>query len=211
MKPELIKSSLYINLIVLAIVLSGCGVDPSSRHYYILDAARRAAPAETESEIVLDVQNFTTDSAFASKKLVYRKTEFEYESDFYDEFVISPAVMLTEKTRNWLANSGLFARVLDPGSYTKPTHTLRANITALYIDTRDKKSPTAVMQIRFFLISEQPAEESISLAETYNASVDAEAKTAEAFVQGFNLCLEQILTDLEQDLSEHIRTQTPDL
>jgi cholesterol transport system auxiliary component len=211
MKPGLIKSSLYINLIVLAIVLSGCGIDPSSRHYYILDAVRRAAPAETESEIVLDVQDFTTDAAFASKKLVYRKTEFEYESDFYDEFVISPAVMLTEKTRNWLANSGLFARVLDPGSYTKPTHTLRANITALYVDVRDKKSPTAVMQIRFFLIPEQPAEKSISLAETYNASVDVEAKTAEAFVQGFNRCLEQILTDLEQDLRDHIQTQAPDL
>ncbi len=211
MKPKLTKTALYINLIVSAIVLSGCGVDPSRRHYYMLDVARLAAPAETDNEIVLDVQNFTTDSAFASKKLVYRKTEFEYESDFYDEFVISPAIMLTEKTRNWLSQSGLFARVLDPGSYTKPTHTLRANITALYIDVRDKKSPTAVMQIRFFLIPEQPAENSISLAETYNASVDVEVKTAEAFVQALDRCLEQILTDLEQDLREHIQTQAPDL
>jgi len=211
MKPQLIKSSLYINLIVLAVVFSGCGVDPSSRHYYILDAARRAAPAETDSEIVLEVQRFTTDSAFASKQLVYRKTEFEYESDFYDEFLIPPAAMLTEKTRNWLAQSGLFARVLDPGSYTKPTHTLQANITGLYVDVRDKKTPTAVMQIRLFLTPQQPAEKLVIFAQTYNASVDVEAKTAEAFVQGFNRCLEQILTDLEKDLREQLQSSEENL
>ncbi len=206
MKPKLTKSLLYFNLIVLAIILSGCGVDPHSRHYYILDATRRAAPAKTEGEIILEVQRFTTDSTFASKKLVYRKTEFEYESDFYDEFFVSPAAMLTEKSRNWLAQSGLFARVLDPGSYTKPTHTLHANITALYVDVRDKKSPAAVIQMRVFLTPQQPAEKLIILAETYNASVDVESNTAEAFVQGFNRCLEQILTDLENDLQQEFQS-----
>lgn len=212
MKPQLVKSSLYINLILLAVVFSGCGVDPSHRHYYILDAARRAAPTEeTDSEIILEVQRFTTDSAFASKQLVYRKTEFEYESDFYNEFLIPPPAMVTEKTRNWLAQSGLFARVLDPGSYTKPTHTLQANVTAFYVDVRDKKSPTAVMQMRFFLNTETDEEKSVALAETYNASIDVEAKTAEAFVQGFNHCLERILTDLEQDLRQRLQSESPDL
>jgi cholesterol transport system auxiliary component len=211
MTRKLIKPSLYFNLIVLAIILSGCGVDPHSRHYYILDATRQAALSETHSEIILEVQRFTTDSTFASKKLVYRKTEFEYESDFYDEFLISPTAMVTEKTRMWLSQSGLFARVLDPGSYTKPTHTLQANITALYIDVRDKKSPAAVMQMRVFLTPQQPAEKSIILAQTYNASVDVEAQTAEAFVQALDRCLEQILTDLENDLQQELQSSAEDL
>lgn len=211
MNPKLVKSLLYFNLIVLAIILSGCGVDPHSRHYYILDATRRAEPSETHSDVILEVQRFTTDSVFTSKQLVYRKTEFEYESDFYDEFLISPGLMVTEKTRNWLSQSGLFARVLDPGSYTKPTHTLHANITALYIDTRDKKSPAAVMQMRVFLTPQQPAEKLVILAETYNASVDVEAKTAEDFVQSFNRCLEQILADLENDLQQEFQSSAEDL
>lgn len=206
MKPKLTRTLLYINLILLGAVFSGCGINPHSRHYFILDAERPAAPAETDSEIVLEVQTFTTDSAFASKKLIYRKTEFEYESDFYDEFLISPGLMVAEKTRDWLSHSGLFARVLEPGSYTKPTHTLHANITALYIDTRDKKPPAAVMQMRILLTPEEPAEKLVTLAETYNASVDVEAKTAEDFVEGFNQCLKQILTDLENDLQQSLQT-----
>ncbi|MHC4913590.1 MAG: ABC-type transport auxiliary lipoprotein family protein [Planctomycetota bacterium] len=204
MNPKLSKTSLYFNLIVLTIVFAGCGPSPYSRHYYILDATRQAAPSETHSDVILEVQRFTTDSVFTSKQLVYRKTEFEYESDFYDEFLISPGLMVTEKTRNWLSQSGLFARVLDPGSYAKPTHTLHANITALYIDTRNRKSPAAVMQMRVFLTRQEPADKLVILAETYNASVDVKSKTAEDFVQGFNQCLEQVLTDLEKDLQQEL-------
>jgi cholesterol transport system auxiliary component len=205
MKPKLSKTSLYFNLIVLTIVFAGCGPSPYNRHYYILDATRQAEPSEIHSDVILEVQRFTTDSVFTSKQLVYRKTEFEYESDFYGEFLISPGLMVTEKTRNWLSESGLFARVLEPGSYTKPTHTLHANITALYIDTRDKKSPAAVMQMRVFLTPEKPSEKLVILAETYNASVKVKSKTAEDFVQGFNQCLEQILTDLENDLQQEFQ------
>ncbi|UCC23442.1 MAG: membrane integrity-associated transporter subunit PqiC [Planctomycetota bacterium] len=211
MNPKLSKASLYFNLIVLTIVFAGCGPNPYNRHYYILDATRQATPSETQTDVILEVQRFTTDSAFASKQLVYRKSEFEYESDFYGEFLISPGLMITEKTRNWLAHSGLFARVLAPGSYTKPTHTLHANITALYIDTRNKKSPAAVLQMRVFLTPEEPAEKLVILAETYNASVGVKSKDAEDFVEGFNQCLEQILTDLEKDLREQLQSESPDL
>jgi ABC-type uncharacterized transport system auxiliary subunit len=205
MNPKLTKTSLYFNLIVLTVVFAGCGPNPYNRHYYILDATRRAAPSETQTDVVLEVQRFTTDSVFTSKQLVYRKTEFEYESDFYGEFLISPGLMVTEKTRNWLSDSGLFARVLAPGSYAKPTHTLHANITALYIDTRNKKSPAAVMQMRVFLTPRQPAEKLVILAETYKASVKVKSKNAEDFVEGFNQCLEQILTDLEKDLQQQFQ------
>lgn len=206
MNPKLSKPLLYFNLIVLTVVLAGCGPGSYTRHYYILDAVRPAAPSDTQTDIILEVQRFTTDSAFASKQLVYRKSEFEYESDFYGEFLISPGLMITEKTRNWLAHSGLFARVLDAGSYTKPTHTLHGNITALYVDTRNKKSPTAVMQMRLFLTPEEPAGKLVILAETYKASVGVDSKSAEDFVRGFNQCLEQILTDLEKDLCEQLRS-----
>jgi cholesterol transport system auxiliary component len=124
--------------------------------------------------------------------------------DFYNEFLVSPGAMVTEKTRNWLSQSGLFARVLDAGSYAKPTHTLEGNITALYGDVRDRSSPAAVMEIRVFLIVNKAPRESIILGKTYRASSGLKTKSAEGLVEAFDNCLETILTDLQHDLEENL-------
>ena len=155
MRGKLIESCFCLNMIVASLVLSGCGPKPYNKRYYVLDVKRKAEAARSSNEVILVVRRFTIDSAFDSKGLVYRKGEFEYESDFYNEFLISPSAMVTEKTRTWLSQSGLFARVLDKGSYVGSTHTLEGNITALYGDLRSKSSPREVMELRVFLIAEK--------------------------------------------------------
>jgi cholesterol transport system auxiliary component len=207
MTANFAKSSLYVNLILSSIILVGC--DHSSS-YYILDVTRRAKLLQTHSETILDVQRFTTDSAFASKALVYRKGDFEYESDFYNRFLVSPTAMLTEKTRNWLAQSDLFSSVLGPGSYIKPTHTLQANITALYADLRDKSSPAAVMQMSISLIDEQAEDKPVILAKIYRASFDLDSESPHALLRALDRCLEKILTDLEEDLHEKLLVSSQD-
>ena len=136
-----------------SLVLSGCArpVSANSR-FYMLQAPRPAAPAVREGKAVLAVPRFTIDAAYANRGLVYRLDEHRYESDAYNEFLVSPTVMITERTRDWLAQSGLFAQVLGSGSGAEPTHRMEANIAAIYGDFRDKRAPKAVMEIRFFLL-----------------------------------------------------------
>ena len=150
---------------------------------------------------MLEISRFTIDSAFESKGLVYRKGKFEYETDFYNEFLVSPATMVTEKTRTWLSLSGLFAWVLDKGSCIEPTHTLEGNITALYGDLREQKS---TMEIRIFLIANVARKESTILAKNYKASHGLNSKTIESLIEAFDSCLIQILTELEKDLREKL-------
>lgn len=200
MRCKLIESCLCLSVIVASLLLSGCGPKGYNKRYYVLDVKRKAEPAKSSNEVILDVHRFTIDSAFDSKGLVYRKSEFEYESDFYNEFLISPSAMVTEKTRTWLSQSGLYARVLDKGSYVGSTHTLEGNITALYGDLRSKSSPRAVMELRVFLIAEKAPKESIILGKTYSTSSNLESEGTEGLVEAFDRCLEKILTDLEKDL-----------
>ncbi len=201
----------YIRLIVLylAVTLSlaagtGCNSRVYDKRYFILDVTRpkKAVPASRSGGAVLEVRRFTIDRAFDSKSLVYRKNEFEYEPDFYNEFLISPAEMITEKTRNWLSNSGLFIKGIS--SSVTPAHTLEGNITALYGDYTDRSSPRAVMELRIFLIDNTSEENRIAFAGTYNASVDVDSEGPEGLIKAFNSGLEQILPQLEDDLAGKI-------
>jgi ABC-type uncharacterized transport system auxiliary subunit len=111
-----------------------------------------------------------------------------------------PEDMITEKTRGWLSESGLFKWVLEPGSYTDATHMLEGNIIALYADFRDESSPKATMKIRFFLV--KLSGKSIVFGKTYEKVSEVGDKTAESLIEAYENCLANILSNLEGDLQE---------
>ncbi|MHC4204786.1 MAG: hypothetical protein ACYSTT_09045, partial [Planctomycetota bacterium] len=132
MKHRIVKSSFGLSLFMSAIIIAGCGPKPYEKQHYILDTQRASSAVAGNNTNILEVRRFTIASAFNSNSLIYRVGEFEYESDFYNEFLVSPTAMITEKVRNWLTESGVALRVLDPGSNIDPTHIIEGNVIALY-------------------------------------------------------------------------------
>lgn len=206
MNDKLIKSFLVLSFIASAMVIAGCGAKSYEKQHYLLDAQRVPSTVAGDQKNIVEVRRFTVESAFSTKGLTYRKGEFEYESDFYNEFLIAPGAMVTEKVRNWLSASGLSQRILDPGSYLDPTYVLEGNVVALYGDFRGKSSPKAVMEIRVFLLEMKAgAEPAIVFGKTYKSSIAFESEGPDALVRALDRCLVDILTDLEKDLAEKLR------
>jgi cholesterol transport system auxiliary component len=194
---------LYVSLPAAVFALAGCGSTITyDKTQYILDPVRTAEPAAVSSDAVLEVRRFMMDSAFQGKNLVYRTGDLAYETDFYHEFLAPPAALIREATRNWLAQSNRFTRVVDAGSYLEPTYALEANITTLYGDTRDKEAPKAVVELRAFLLKVEGSRDPVVLhGQVYSATREAPAADPEGLVAGFNACLQAILGDLERDLA----------
>ena len=187
------------SFMILSMLLSGCGYN---RRNFVLEVSRDRPQQEISKDVILDVQSFNVDTAFSNRSLVYRKKQSEYETDFYNQFLIRPDDMITEKTRSWLSESGLFELVLEPGSYIDASHVLEGNIITLYGDFRDKSSPKATMKIRFFLI--KLSGKSVVFAKTYETTSESNERTAESLVEAFDNCLTNILSDLEEDLREQL-------
>jgi ABC-type uncharacterized transport system auxiliary subunit len=182
-------------------VVSGCGAKSYQKQRYLLETRRASSVAASSNEDILEIRRFTIDPAFSSKGLTYRNGEYEYESDFYNEFLISPDVMVTEKVRNWLSASGLTQRVLNPGSFMDPSYVLEGNIDALYGDFRMESSGKAVMELRVFLLEMKTGTEpAMVFGKNYKTIFDIESESAEELVAALDRCLVEILTDLEKDL-----------
>jgi ABC-type uncharacterized transport system auxiliary subunit len=179
----------------------GCATGSSHQERnYILEAARPGEPVQAVIAGSLEVHRFSVDAAFATRNLVYRLGQFEYEMDYYRQFLIAPGTMVTERTRDWLADSGLFTRVLARGSRLAPDYTLEGNVTALYGDFTKESAPAAVMEIRLFLLDNTGGTETVAFARTYRAATPVQDKTAEVFVEALNRSLADILARLEADL-----------
>jgi cholesterol transport system auxiliary component len=200
----------YLALLFTGLLLSGCGQGAlAERKYYVLDAVRAGPPDAVHTDATLRLRRFNVDEAFAGRSLVYRVDEFRYEPDYYRQFLVLPGVMITEEARDWLADSGLFARVTAVGSRVESTYLLEGNVIELYADFARKAPPEAIVEIRFFLLAGPEAGESVALSQTYRAATPISAQTAEAVVEALSKSLADILTRLEADIAK-VLARPPD-
>ena len=192
------------SLMIISITLSGCGMERTAfnQRNFVLETSRNNPQQKISKDITLAVQSFNVDTAYSTKNLIYRKGQLEYETDFHNQFLIRPDDMITEKTRGWLSESGLFKLVLEPGSYTEATHMLEGNIIALYGDFSEESSPKATVKIHFFLV--KLSDKSVVFTNTYESVSEFKDRTAESLIEAFDICLTNILSDLEKDLQKQL-------
>jgi len=192
-----------VGLVLVTLASSGCGGSASyEKTRFLLDPARENGPAGGEPDAVLEVRRFTIDAAFSSKGLVYRTGESQYESDFHNEFLVTPVAMIREATRDWLAQSNLFERVAEPGSYVEPTFALEANVTALYGDLRDESARQAVVEMRVFFLKVRGSRDPMLLyKKTYRATNAIDESSPSSLVAALDRCLQTILVELEADIA----------
>jgi cholesterol transport system auxiliary component len=197
--PSLVCSA----LVASSFVLAGCGQGAvANRKYFLLNVTPPESTASFHSAATLQVRGLNVDQAFATRQLVYRVDPTRYEPDFYNQFLIAPGTMITEETRDWLAASGLFLRVLSANSAVEPTYTLEGNITALYADFTTKPAPEAVVTIHFYLLAAPDTNEPVILSKAYRAVSPVATNTADAVVDAMSQSLTEILSHLETDMEE---------
>jgi cholesterol transport system auxiliary component len=179
------------------------------KRYFTLDASGDEIVPSPDTRKVLTVRRFRISAKYEGKGLVYRLEDFSYESDFYNEFFVSPVSMFTEEIRKRLAGSGLFKHVVDPSSLLDSTYVLEGAVTALYGDYRVSTAPKAVMGIQFFLLQETNSNPKIIFQSQYHKEEPFKGNTPDGLIKSWNTAFNQILTEFENDLKEYISKADP--
>jgi len=164
---------------------------------YVLEVKRADSPGPARADSI-SVRNFAVSPRYESGELVLRQGEFNYTADFYNRFFVSPEVLVTEETRAWLKDSGMFRNVLEPGSHAIAQYILEGSITTIQGDYR--KTPLAVLEIQFLVSEGAEARGKILMQKDYRKEIPLPKAEAKALVQGLNQALAQILQDFEADL-----------
>jgi len=193
--------------LVLALVagLLATGCLSTSRPYpakqrFVLEAPRQGSAPLREGGPLIEVPPFGQGPRLAGRQLVYRTSESEYVPDFYAEFWSPPGGLVAEAVRHWLAASGLFTGVLEPGSSVRPALALEGWISELYGDYRDPAAPKAVLELHVVLLDRRRPAPGIVFQRDYRAQEAATASTPEALVAAWDTGLGQALSALEADL-----------
>ncbi len=192
--------SQYARLLAVAatLLLAACSLQSVApeKTVYQFSASRPAqAAAPTPLFGALRVNDFRADQVNRTASLVYRETDQRYVADPYRLFVAPPAILLTERTRNWLATSGLFRNVVPAGALLSTDTILDGELIELHVDVRDPKHPAAILTLRAWLVDAKGAalrpewrfSQRIALNDASSASAAA----------GFDRAITAALADLE--------------
>ena len=188
--------------VLLALCAACVGIEKSypDKRYFVLEVSANPAPANPTANETLEVSNIRVSPRYAERSFVYRTSEAGYESDFYNQFLVAPASLITEEVRKGLTGSQVFKYVISASNQSQPSYVLEGTVNALYGDFRNANSPRAVLEMEFFLTSEIPARAGILMQKRYAKAVPVQGSSPEALVKGWNEALGDIATSLAADL-----------
>ena len=138
---------------------------------------------------------------YRGKAFVYRQGELKYEADFYSEFFVSPAAMLSEVTARALSAANVFRRTVPPGASDPADYVLDGFASELYGDMREPAKPVAAVAITYYLSPSNALSPNVVWTREYRQRAPAAAATPDAFAQAMNVALSAILADLARDLA----------
>jgi cholesterol transport system auxiliary component len=193
---------LYFVMMAVVVLLAGCQSTMNKNQYALDISPPQAVNVSSSSNAIIEVRPFTIDSKFSGRQMVYRIDEFRYAPDYYNEFLVPPAVMITEATRNWLADTGTFGHVAEPGSGIMPTCTFSGSIIECYADIRDKAAPAAVLELRMFLTKQDKGIETLVWSHTYQMREPMKNIQAPFFAATMSRCVQNVLQKLQIDLAQ---------
>ena len=193
-------AKLHIFIFVLSITLGGCidfAKETPVKKLYSIQLENDKAQNTIRYPGVLKIRRFNIAAPFAGRNFVYYQGQGVYESDFYNEFLVSPDINISGVVTRWLAESKLFSRVVPTSSQLEPEYTLEGNITALYADY-SKDDAYAVIEIQFLLLNadlEPVFDKNISIRKKISA------KKPEALIIGYHAGLADLLAQLQTSLA----------
>jgi cholesterol transport system auxiliary component len=189
--------------LALAFFMAGCvsvKQPPPDKRYYALTLAHPNPLTPDPTGPTVRVRPFRVSPLYQDRSLVYRNSDLNFASDFYNEFLINPAPMFSAVTVQWLSATGIFNMVMDSAGRILPDYVLEGAVNSLYGDYRNPAQPSAVLEIQLYLIQAKKPDTPIILHKHDTRRIPLPDFTAESLVKGYNEAFRQILLEFEQDL-----------
>jgi cholesterol transport system auxiliary component len=164
------------------------------------------APAKNQKNFgILRIAKIRMSPPYTGKGFIYKKSINTFDTDFYNEFLVSPDDMLAELIRKWMASSGLFDRVTCSPGHFKENYILEGAVTTMHGDYSDMNHPFAVFCIQFFLIKDSGLNYQLIFQKNYAKKLSIDKHNTQSLVQGWNKALTQIMIDFQSEIEKRIR------
>ncbi|MCB1142572.1 MAG: membrane integrity-associated transporter subunit PqiC [Leptospiraceae bacterium] len=180
-------------------LLSNCSSflkkDYPEKKYYLLDTDRSNLKKGKLKFPLLKITKIRISPYFEGKNFVYKQGNLNYETDFYNEFLVYPSNNINEVVNKWIIESGLSV----PWSvYDEDVYQLQINVESLHGDFSDGSKPRAILELNFLL--QKAGSKKILYTKKFHKDEPITEINADNLVTAWNKGLTEIMIEMESDL-----------
>jgi cholesterol transport system auxiliary component len=191
---------------LVAAVVTGCETRPGWKKQSFAFSLPSDPTITNTSDRIVALSRVSISPTFQSRSLTYRTGDNSYEQDPYAGFLIPPERALAESIRASMRASGVFGRVVEPGSGIIPTVIVEASINELYGDFRQASRPVGTMGIHILCYEVRDGGLQHIVFDKYCLQETALArKTPSALVAAWDEDLREIMNQIN---SEYAKTSS---
>ncbi|MCG9873209.1 MAG: hypothetical protein MH321_00305 [Leptospiraceae bacterium] len=192
---------LYLFVISLSFCISFNKDYPEKKSFLIEVSTGQDAnkPRSLPSERVIKLRKVNVSNKFSDKSFVYRRSETKYESDFYNEFLISPQQNIAEEFIRSLDRSNAFQSATDMSSRIEASHFIEIDVIQLYGDFRDSSKPKSLIELQIRVFDDREATYKPVWRKNYQRAIAMKNESPEALVLGWDNALSEITKEFISD------------
>lgn len=189
----------------------GCGAllkqPPLAKDYFAIDPGQPDRSDEARlPATVLRVRPLWIRPPFNGSAFAYRIGSSQFDVDYYDGYVASPASLLTGSLIDWL-NQVPAVTAVGVDNTLETNLTIEGDVTALYIDSTAKPSRVATVSGRFFLIRERQGEDNLIFEMPFKETAKVADQSPAGFATALGQAWRQALLKLTTELRAHLRSK----
>ena len=190
-------------LLLAAGIFAGCASDPRWKRQAFAFSSTADPPSTNAQTHIVALRRVSISPLFQSRSFTYRKAENTYEQDPYAGFLVPPERALAERIRAWMRASGVFGRVVEPGSGLTPTLVAEVSVKELYGDFRQASRPVGTMEIHFICYEVKDGDPGrIVLDRVCAHQTPLARKTPGALMAAWDADLREILEEINSEYSK---------
>jgi ABC-type uncharacterized transport system auxiliary subunit len=194
-----------ILLVMLAIVVAGCGA-PRPVKYYVIDSnVPPATSAQAQFPVVLLVGRFAASTLYRDDRLVYGSGPVELGTYEYDRWAEPPVDMVQNLLIANLRASGQYRSVSRVSTNVRGDYIVRGHLIAMYgVD-----KPELVARFSLELDLFQPSTRAIVWTQTYTHDESVQDKTVASIVEAMDRNVKAGLQELSSGISQYFMSHPP--
>jgi cholesterol transport system auxiliary component len=191
------------SLLLAAGILVGCASNPKWKRQVFAFSLPADPPTMNAQTNLVALSRVSISPLFQSRSFTYRKAENTYEQDPYAGFLVPPERALAEPIRAWMRASGVFGRVVEPGSGLTPTLVAEVSVNKLYGDIRKASRLVGKMEIHFICYEVKDGDPGrIVLDKVCARETPLSRRTPDALMAAWDADLREIMEEINSEYAK---------
>jgi ABC-type uncharacterized transport system auxiliary subunit len=197
-------------VLLLALVLAGCGQSPALIQQYVFEYAPPAAPASAKIDATLAVKRFAVAQAFNSTAMVYQPAPLKTATYNYNRWRVNPGYLVSDYLARDLRQAGFFKAVFSQSDAAQSRFVLEGGVEEIQeLDEADGWKAAMALTVTLLDTSRDEVPQRLMFQKAYRTTEAMTTKDPQGLAEAMSRAMQRLSQEIITEVHAAVRKTSP--